>query len=233
MHAITIDHLTVRFQNQVILDDITFSIQEQAIVALIGPNGSGKTTLLKAILGLIPYEGQVRVFGKESKKVLARIGYVPQHVYFDRTFPITVEEFLALSWSEQNPARFDQVLSEIDMELRRKHMIGTLSDGQLQRVLIGRAILHDPDILLLDEPTSGIDIEGVRDFYTLIGHMNKIHKTTILMISHEINMVYKFADQILCLNRNLVCQGSPEIALTKEVLRKLYGEHVDFREHTH
>jgi len=233
MHAIDVKNLTVRFGEYTALEDVSFRIQEKEIAAIIGPNGSGKSTLIKALLGMVPHQGTVSVLGKPAGRALADIGYVPQRFHLDRQFPITVEEFLRLCAGTEKMSRIDEALKEVDMREYKKRQLGTLSGGQIQRVLIARAILHNPKVLLLDEPTSGIDIEGVKDFYSIIEHMNQKHDVTIVMVSHEVNMVYKFADCILCLNRNLVCQGEPKAALTKEVLTQLYGEEVGFREHQH
>ncbi len=111
--------------------------------------------------------------------------------------------------------------------------IGSLSGGQFQRILIARSLLNDPVLLLLDEAISEIDIAGSKGFYDIISHLNKVHETTVILVSHEIQMVYKFADQVVCLNRELICYGKPKEAITKEVLEKLYGEEIRFQEHKH
>ena len=129
--------------------------------------------------------------------------------------------------------RIKAALEEVDMLPLAKRRLGALSGGQQQRVLIAQAIIGNPKILLLDEPTSGIDVEGVKDFYTLIKHLNTEHHVTIVQVSHEINMVYSFASQIICLNRDLICAGDPQTALNREVLKKLYGDDIDFRGHLH
>lgn len=225
--------MTVKFEHHSAIKNVSFNIEKEDVAAIIGPNGSGKTTLLKAVLGLIPYSGQIKIFNKSIKDALPQIGYVPQRFEFDKTFPITVEEFLKLSPGAKDAKKMKHALEEMEIIRYKDSLIGRLSGGQMQRVLIARAVLGDPKILILDEPTSGIDVEGVKDFYSIVKHMNKEHKTTIVMISHEINMVYKFANKILCLNRNLICQGTPKTALTAKVLKKLYGEEINFREHAH
>lgn len=233
-NIITIKNLNVTFGNNQVLKNITANIAPEEVVAIIGPNGSGKTTLLRAILGLVPYTGTIKILNKPVKQILNQIGYVPQRFNFDRTFPITVNEFLTLCTCKHHKQKsIDKSLKELEIAKLKDQMIGTLSGGQMQRVLIASAIIHEPKILLFDEPTSGIDIEGVKDFYSIIKHLNENHKTTVLMISHEISMVYKFAHKILCLNKGLVCHGKPSEALTSDVLKKLYGEKVEFREHTH
>jgi len=223
-NVIQIENLNVSLGGQSVLNNITFSVKPQEIAVVLGPNGSGKSTLMKSILGLVPYSGTIKVFGKPTSKSLHHIGYVPQYFDFDRNFPITAKEFLMLSVGAGGDARVEEVLSEVGMIIFKDHMLGKLSGGQLQRVLIARAILHNPEILLLDEPTSGIDIEGVKDFYELVEHLNKTHRAAVLLVSHELSVAYKFAHTIICLNKDLVCYGEPKKELTEEVLKRLYGE---------
>ncbi|MBI4368477.1 MAG: metal ABC transporter ATP-binding protein [Candidatus Omnitrophica bacterium] len=230
---IRVEHLTASYDGQIVLNDLNFSIQEGAIVAVVGPNGSGKTTLIRAILGLVPYQGRIWVDEKPVREVLGKIGYVPQKFQFDKTIPMTVGEFLKLSFRGIPHRKIRHVLLEVDMRQHEKVPIGTLSGGQLQRVLIARSLLNDPAILLLDEATNEIDIASERSFYEIVSHLNQIHQTTVMLISHEINMVYRFASQIICLNRDLICFGKPKEAITKEVLERLYGREVHFKEHQH
>ncbi|OGW85033.1 MAG: hypothetical protein A3C35_03870 [Omnitrophica bacterium RIFCSPHIGHO2_02_FULL_46_11] len=230
---IKVEHLSVHYNGRTILNDLNFSIKKGEIVAVVGPNGSGKTTLIHAILGLIPYRGNILVDQEPVQKVFGRIGYVPQRFVFDRTVPMTVGEFLKLAFKKINQRQLRRVLLEVDMIAHEEASIGTLSGGQLQRVLIARALLSNPTLLLLDEAMSEIDIAGEKSFYDIIKHLNRIHQTTVVMVSHEINMVYKFADQIICLNHDIICYGKPKDAITKEVLEKLYGQEVKFQEHQH
>lgn len=232
--ALQVEHLSVDYNGQTVLNDISFSIREGEIAAVVGPNGSGKTTLIKAILGLVPYQGTILVNGGPVRASLQQISYVPQRFVFDRTIPMTAEEFLAMT-SFRKPVRrkINHALLEVDMKKHEYSLIGELSGGEFQRILIARALLNNPTILFLDEATSGIDIAGEKSFYEIVSHLNKIHRATVLLVSHEINMVYRFADQIICLNRNLICFGKPKEAVTKEVLEKLYGKDVRFQEHKH
>jgi len=228
-----VNDLSVRFGNFPALDHVSFSIEKQEIIAVIGPNGSGKTTLLKAILGLIPYEGEIKIFGKNTPQVLPLLGYVPQHFAFEKTFPLTVEEFVNLTCRKPEKLPFGGALHAVGMAELKDKLIGELSGGQLQRVLIAHAMLHQPKILFLDEATSGIDIEGLADFYSTIQRLNREHGVTVMMVSHEISMVYKFTDRIICLNRDLISHGETKTALTKEVLKKLYGDNADLKTHNH
>ncbi len=230
---LSVEHLSASYDGRKVLHDVSFKVEEGSVVAVLGPNGSGKTTLFRALLGLIPFQGQVRIKGAAVNKHLGRIGYVPQRFDFDKTIPMTVREFLKIAFSNVTPSKVQHVLGEVDMVQQADQPIGTLSGGQFQRVLIARALINEPFLLLLDEATSGIDVAGARGFYEIITHLNQVHQTTMLFISHEVNMVYEFANEIVCLNRDLVCFGKPKEALTKEVLEKLYGKEFRLREHEH
>ena len=230
---IQVDHLFVRYDGQVVLKDLSLGIQKGEIVAIIGPNGSGKTTFIRAILGLVPYQGVIQINGKPIKSSLTKIGYVPQSFSFDRSIPMTVGEFLALSFRKVPLRKLKHALFEVDMRRYEDHQISSLSGGQFQRVLIARSLLNDPFILVLDEAISEIDTAGAKSFYDIISHLNKVHETTVILISHEIQMIYKFADHIICLNRELICYGKPKEAITKEVLERLYGQDIRFQEHKH
>ncbi|MCX6556663.1 MAG: metal ABC transporter ATP-binding protein [Candidatus Aminicenantes bacterium] len=228
-----VKNLSVRFGNLPALEKVSFTIEKEEIIAIIGPNGSGKTTLLKAILGLIPYDGEIKIFAKDVQQVLPLLGYVPQHFAFEKSFPLTVEEFVGLTCRKPDQLPFGGVLPAAGMAGLKDKLVGELSGGQLQRVLIAHAMLHQPKILFLDEATSGIDIEGLADFYSTIQRLNREHGVTVLMVSHEISMVYKFSDRIICLNRDLISHGETKSALNQEVLKKLYGDSADLKTHDH
>lgn len=225
--------LTVRFGATTALERVSFTIAKESLVAVIGPNGSGKTTLLRAILGLVPYQGEILLFSRPLRQVLDQVGYVPQRFAFDPTFPLTVEEFIALTCRTPEKLPVHGVLAEVGMEQFKGKLIGELSGGQLQRVLLAHALLHRPRILFLDEATSGIDIEGQGDFYATLRRLNREHGVAVIMVSHEVNVVYKLTDEIVCLNRDLVSHGETRAALTADVLRRLYGENADLRGHGH
>ena len=227
-----IKNLTVKYDHHVILNELNFWVNSGEIVAIIGPNGSGKTTLLKAILGLIPHRGEVKILGGPRKLALDKIGYVPQRLDFDRTFPLTVKEFLGFI-KVKNPEWSEEVLRETGVNMFMDKRIGEMSGGQLQRLLIANALLKEPKLLMLDEATSGVDMAAEMTFFELIHHLNEIHNLTIMLISHEVQMVYKFATQILCLNKDLVCNGRPKEAITQEVLEQLYGKNIEFQSHEH
>lgn len=235
---IEVNNLTVQYDHHVVLDNLSFTIHEGELTAILGPNGSGKSTLIKAILGLVPVkQGTIKVFGKPIHEVLSLIGYLPQRLVFDRTFPITVEEFLALSLQKDAPVTaINDVLGEVGLQSYKTNLLGELSGGQLQRILIARAILNQPKLLILDEPEAGIDIEAERNFYALIQHLDNEHGMTVVMISHEVDLVYDFAEQVICLNKDLVCHGVPRKVLTSEKLEELYGgglaHHIHRHDHT-
>jgi len=198
---------------------------------LIGPNGSGKTTLLKIMVGLLePTCGEVKVYGDTPKNKRGSVGYVPQKLYFDQTFPITVTEFLQFS-HKGSGEDVTRVLESLGIRELSQSLIGTLSGGQLQRVLIARSLLGKPKILFLDEPVSGIDVGGEQNFYELIKDIQKKHDVTVVMISHEIHMVSRIADQVICINKEMLCSGEPEKALLPEVIEKLYGKDVSLYNH--
>ncbi len=231
--VLEVKDLSVRFAGVAALEHVSFTIEKEAIIAVIGPNGSGKTTLLKAILGLVPCQGQVRLYSRPVRQMLPQLGYVPQHFAFDSTFPLTVEEFIALTCRTPERLPVHGILAEVGMNAFKGKLIGELSGGQLQRVLLAHALLHRPRILFLDEATSGIDIEGQGDFYATIQRLNREHGVTVMMVSHEISMVYRFTDRIICLNRDLISHGETRSTLTAEVLKKLYGENAGFTVHGH
>ncbi len=231
--AIEISGLNVRFNSLSILRDINFKLEPGEIVAVIGPNGAGKTTLFRAILGLIPFDGSIRVLGSPTKKALGQLGYVPQRFSFDRSFPLRVREFLSLSLRGPDTGLIERSLSDTEMLGRKDSLIGSLSGGQLQRVLMARALMGSPDILLLDEPTAGVDLEGESGFYDIIKKQNASRGVTSLVITHEINMVYKYATRVICLNRDIYCHGTPKESITRELLSRLYGKDVVMRGHSH
>ncbi len=237
MTALSVENLCVKAGNSHLIENVSFRIEEGKIAAIIGPNGAGKTTLIKAVLGLIPYEtGSVLLFGHPFKHNNShiRVGYVPQRLEFDRTFPLTVSELLRFTSPPFYSFPFHKKRREREYVCRQLEIvgahdlknrnIGSLSGGELQRVMVAKAIVNDPQILFLDEPASGVDIEGQERFYDLIRRLNKEKGLTVILISHDLNIVYRFADNVLCLNRRLVCSGRPAEALTDEVMKSVYGE---------
>lgn len=236
MNAFSVENLCVKINNHHLIENITFSVEEGSTVAIIGPNGAGKTTLVKAILGLIPSTGSVTIFGIpfKGKNSQIKIGYVPQRLEFDRTFPLTTSELLSFTVPPmfsfpfikrmQEKAYIDRLLEIVGVQDLANRSIGSLSGGELQRVMIAKAIVNNPRILFLDEPASGVDIEGQERFYDLIRRLNKEKRLTVILISHDLNIVYRFANNVLCLNKRLICSGKPKEALTDEVIKSVYGK---------
>jgi zinc transport system ATP-binding protein len=233
-NILSVSGLKVKFDNHIILDDVSFDVGRDSTLAIIGPNGAGKTMLFKAILGLIPFQGKVE-WSSDIK-----IGYVPQKLFVANDLPLTVSEFLRLK--EKNIGKITQLLDEVGLarsnsqETHRggrllKTRLGALSGGELQRILIVFALLDQPNVLLFDEPTSGVDISAEETVYSLISKLKKEKDLTIIFISHELEIVYRYADTVLCLNKEKVCFGPPKDAIDKQSLAALYGEEVHFYKH--
>lgn len=228
-----VEDVGVRFGNDEILRDISFSVNEGETVAVIGPNGAGKTVLLKALLGLVPHAGTVQWGDKIS------IGYVPQKLAVDRTVPITVREFfllqekLFLLSGSRADEKIADTLKMVDLPERLMgQRLGTLSGGQFQRMLVAWAMYGRPQVLLFDEPTAGVDVGGEETIYNTIHGLQDRFGITVILVSHELNIVNRYATKVLCVNRMLTCQGTPEEALTPQELKKLFGEPT-FYHHLH
>jgi len=232
-HTLEIRDLTVRLGGIAILSRINADIRCGEVTALIGPNGAGKTTLLQAILGSVPYTGDVRFCrADEHGKGKPRIGYVPQRLDFDRNAPMTVLDFFALS-SQRLPVFLGHTRKTMDAarESLEKgavgHLIarplGTLSGGELQRVLLALALRDSPDILLLDEPVSGVDLSGEELFCDFLDQIHRETRFSLLLVSHDLSVVTRHADKVICLNREIVCQGATTEVLTSENLAAMYG----------
>jgi len=222
--------LSVTIENEALLNNISFTLARGQALAVIGPNGAGKTTLFRALLGLVPYRGAITWHNGGN------IGYVPQRLSLEQNLPLSVREFLLLKsprfWFPDRKfiAHLQHELSLVGLSqaLLRKS-IGTLSGGQFQRVLIAWAMLNHPDVLLFDEPTAGIDIGFEETIYTVMHRLQKERGTTILLISHDLDVVWRHADQVLCLNKTMVCYGKPDDVLHEKALGKLYGEVAVYR----
>ena len=244
-YAVEAKGLELAFDGVPVLRGVDVRIPHGELVALIGPNGSGKTTLLRAVLGLQKVDaGEIRLFGSASLRAgLKRVGYVPQRLSLDRSFPLTVREFLALRlsrtrhwfWQKHSSieARINETLVEIGVHALLDKMLAQLSGGQLQRVLIAFSLLGSPDLLLLDEPTAGVDTPGEETFYELIAGIHRRHRLTVLLVSHDLSMVYRHASWVYALNGVICCEGSPEQVMNAESLKQAYGIHVSPYHHHH
>lgn len=213
-----------------VLEDVTLEVQRGEFLGLVGPNAGGKSTLLKLILGLLnPTVGSLRVLGDSPRRACRRIGYVPQYPLFPRDFPITVADAvlmgrlgtraLMLNYTSSDRMRMIQSLREVEVEDLAQRPVGQLSGGQLQRVLLARALVSDPEILILDEPTANIDhrIEG--EIFDLLAQLNA--RMTILVVSHDIAFISDYVTRVACLNRTLMCHATG--ALDSRVIADLYG----------
>jgi zinc transport system ATP-binding protein len=231
MPLLEVNNLNVRFGASSILKDISFSLDKGTVIAIVGPNGSGKTTLFKALLGVIPFEGEIQWL-KNTK-----IGYVPQRVSIDKDLPLSVMEFLRLKNISLN--EIYEALESVGFATHHvqehffKTKLANLSGGELQKVLIARAIMGHPDVLLFDEPTAGIDVRGEQSIYSLLEKLHQELGLTIMLISHDFNVIYKYATDVLCLNKERICYGPPKEVLTPEALEKLYGEKIKAYTHEH
>lgn len=232
------ENVTCAYDERAVLLNISLHIHPGQFIGLIGPSGSGKTTLMRAILGTVePRHGMVKVLGRPviPERATVGIGYVPQLETVDWNFPVTVEEVVLMGramhsgvwpWpSRKERDRMASVLARLGIaDLRGRH-IRELSGGQQQRVFLARALLSDPKMLLLDEPTSGVDIKTRDDVLHLLADLNA-DGVTILMTSHELNSVAAHLPWVICLNRQIVAQGAPEEVFTSEVLSRTYGAEI-------
>lgn len=228
-----VKNLAVTLDGEVILQPLSFEIKEGEVAAIIGPNGAGKTVLLKALVNMLPHEGTV-----EWRKGVA-IGYVPQRFQIDRTLPMTVNEFFLLHEEhfllsgDEAGKRIQSALKEVGLPADvMRQRLSTLSGGQMQRILVAWALFDKPNVLLFDEPTTGIDIGGEQTIYNLLHSLQDLHDMTIILVSHELNIVFQYATSVLCINRALICAGEPHETLTPEQLKRLYGEGT-FYHHMH
>jgi zinc transport system ATP-binding protein len=234
-NILKVTDLKVVFDHHVILDDISFEIERDDTLAVVGPNGAGKSVLFRALLGLVPYTGKVEWAGD------AVIGYVPQKLAVAKDLPLTVGEFLG--FKEKRHDQIHRVLEEVGFKKTSAHVhddhrviksrLGTLSGGELQRVLIAYALLDNPNVLLFDEPTAGVDVAGEETIYSLIHKLQAKADLTIIFISHELGVVNKYAGNVLCLNKEKICFGPPSTAIDKDTLNKMYGEEVHLYHHHH
>ncbi|HID10962.1 MAG TPA: ABC transporter ATP-binding protein [Candidatus Latescibacteria bacterium] len=217
---VSLKDVWVHYEGIAVLEGIDLSIYQDDFLAIIGPNGGGKTTLLKVVLGLVrPSRGKVRIFGSSPEKARKSIGYVPQYYNFDPDFPISVRDVVLMGrYGRRGPFRnYDEedeevtwkALEVVGMLDYRDRQIGKLSRGQQQRVLLARALATEPKLLLLDEPTTSIDVPMQTEFYEVLGSLKQ--KMAIVMVSHDISVVSVYVDKIACLNRKLFYHDSKEI----------------------
>ncbi len=246
-NIIEVEKVSFSYGNVEVLKDITLAIHQGDYISLIGPNGGGKTTLLKIMLGLIePQAGQIKLFGEKLQdfKDWSKLGYVPQKaINFDPLFPVTVREVVAmgcygkkglLKWlNKKDQTNIDDALAQVEMTKYADRLIGNLSSGQQQRVFIARALAGKPEVIFLDEPTVGVDIKTQEEFYSLLTHLNSDMNITLILISHDIDVVTNEVTELACLNQTLVYHGEPKKFMKGNYLETLYGKNARFIDHNH
>ncbi len=222
---LTVSDLTVSFDGELALENIFLELDAGESLAIIGPNGAGKTVFLRALLDMIPYDGRI------AWAAGTRIGYVPQKIDADRHLPVNFKNLLVAKASVLGlrPLAIKDVVAAVGVTPK---MLGTpvghLSGGEFQRSLIAFALLGNPNVLLLDEPTASIDISGEQETYDLIHRLQDTHGITVILVSHDLSFVYRYATKVFCINKSSICFGAPSDALTPEALEKLYGPHKYF-----
>ena len=215
MSLIHVEGLSVRYGARTALSDVSLRIEPSEIVTIVGPNGSGKTSLLRAIIGAVkPLSGSI------VQASNLKIGYVPQKLHIDDTLPITVSRFLKLPGGL---ADVDYALKQAGVPELEKEQLSQLSGGQFQRVLLARALIGKPDLLLLDEATQGLDQRGSASFYQQIETVRQATGCAVLMISHELHVVMSASDRVICLNGHVCCEGAPAAVASAPEYRALFG----------
>lgn len=246
-NIIEVDKVSFKYDRHLVLKDISLNIHQGDYLGVIGPNGSGKTTLLRVMLGLLkPSSGTVKLFGTKLEEFRDwwKLGYVPQKaINFDPLFPATVDEVammgrygkkgLGRRITKEDKIKTEKSLEQVEMLELRKKLIGELSGGQQQRVFIARALAGEPEIIFLDEPTVGIDLKTQEQFYGLLKKLNQDLNLTLVLVSHDIDVVANEATELACINQSLVYHGEPKEFIKGEYLEKLYGKHTRFILHDH
>lgn len=225
---IEVENLSVNFGKEKIIDNLSFNVKKGENLAIVGPNGAGKTILLKCLLGIIPFGGKVN-----WKKGL-KISYVPQKILPEKGLPLSVSDFFKIK-GFTGKETIKKALESVGLgdPLLVGKRISDISSGQLQRLLVAWGLAGDPEVFLFDEPTAGIDIGGEETVYNLLWKMEKERDLSIILVTHDLNVVYKFANKVLCLNKKLICFGEPKEALGPDSIGRLYGGEVKFYTHEH
>jgi zinc transport system ATP-binding protein len=242
-----LEHVSFHYGSRPVLDDINLLVPAGDFLGIVGPNGSGKSTLLKIIVGLLrPSGGKVKLFGVEQEKFRdwTRIGYVAQNATaFNHSFPATVAETVMAGMipslglfrrpGKQERLQVEEALESVDVQQIRNSTIGELSGGQQQRVFIARALVSRPKLLILDEPTVGVDLETKDRFYDLLTTLRKDHGITLMMVSHDIGVVTEQVQSVACLNKKLYFHGTPGDFWSENTLNQVYGSTARVLHHSH
>lgn len=241
MNALEIRDLSVKFGDRTVLENINLSIKKNEIVAIVGPNGGGKTTLIKTALGLVkPFRGYVKVLGSPPKEAIktGKIGYLPQKSEIPRNFPFSALDVVLLGLVNVKMSKREKIktaveyISFVGMKGFENYPFGKLSGGQQQRISIARVLVSKPEIVFLDEPSTGVDVVAQEGFYDFLKKIRDEKGITIIMVSHDIGVVGRYVDKVAGLNRYLHYYGSPKEFFQKHVLEKLYGAEVELVIHS-
>jgi zinc transport system ATP-binding protein len=229
-NVLEVKDLSVNFGGEVVVKDLDLSLEKGESLAIIGPNGAGKTVFLHALLGMIKHAGAV------TWAAGARIGYVPQKIDADRHLPINAGDLLHAKAATAGLAKkdIDEVISILKLDKKLLDTpVGHLSGGQFQKALIAYALLGEPNVLILDEPTASIDKAGEEMIYELLHRLQEKYDMTMIVVSHDLAFVYKYATKVFCMDKTGLCFGAPEEALTPKIMEKLYGSHRFFHQFHH
>ena len=228
MKILSVKNLSIEIGKIKILEDINFEINKGEVLAIIGPNGAGKTMLLRALLGLEDYNGEIKWVPE------IKVGYVPQRMDIETDIPLTVREFFYLRGIKISEENIKEALKLVHLDEKILNSgFGEISVGQRQRVLVAWTVVARPDVLLFDEPTADVDIAGQKSIYEMLHKIQHEMDLTIILISHDLNVVYKYADNVICLNRKKICEGAPNEILNTERLLEIYGGEKAFYHHQH
>ncbi|MEK7556505.1 MAG: metal ABC transporter ATP-binding protein [Patescibacteria group bacterium] len=241
--ALQVKDVTVDLAGHRVLESISFTVPVGSTTAIIGPNGAGKSVLVKTILRLIPKtSGAITILGtphERYQRAAHQVSYVPQRLELDRDFPLTVHGLFSLKsrrplgMAKADAEHMQSLLATVGISGSIDRRLSDLSGGQLQRVMIAYSLMDHPKLLFLDEPAAGIDVSGQETVYALIRRIQKQENLTVVFISHELDVVMHYADQVVCLNQKLLCAGIPSEALTTEVLHEMYQAPTKHYHHHH
>jgi zinc transport system ATP-binding protein len=237
---VSFDHVFFAYNGATVLDEVSFTVPERTFISIVGPNGGGKTTLLRLMLGLIkPSRGRIEVLGQSPEKARPRIGYMPQHVQFDPHFPVSVWDVVLMGrlgnglpfgpYGKKDKDIALEALHKLEMDKERNRPFTALSGGQRQRVLIARALSAQPELLLLDEPTSNVDMAVETELFELLHAMSQT--ITVVVVTHDLGFVSQYVESVVCVYRRVAVH--PTTAVTGDVIRAVYGSDIRMVRHNH
>jgi len=229
MPLVSVQSVSYNYNSESVLENVSFDVEEGDFLGIIGPNGAGKTTLFHCMLGLLnSYSGKIIILNqdiKKYKKIFRKIGYIPQKKSIDQKFPLTVKELVSLSLPRNTSKNIVlEILKQVGLYKLKNKTIGQLSGGQQQRVLIAKALVNNPIILILDEPTNELDHKSQNDFYSLLKELNEKNKITIIWSSHDMDAVNKYANKVSCINKRMFFHGDKGEFFSSEDHLKNYSE---------